>query len=99
MRHTFELDHPRWGEMTFEFTVESWGYSGNGWDDPGEAAEICIWRIELTGNREIDMFFYPQDEIDAWEQLIRESVDVGDYDSDAADDYDLRLSEWEGDKS
>lgn len=34
-------------DWQIEFSIESYGHPGNGWDDAGEAAEIVIWGVTL----------------------------------------------------
>lgn len=33
-------------EHEVEFSIESYGCPSNGWDEPGEAAEITLWFID-----------------------------------------------------
>lgn len=44
-------------EFEVEYDVESYGHASNGWDDPGEAAEVTIWSCytEVGNGERIDI--------------------------------------------
>lgn len=43
------------GETLFNvwYTIDSYGYPSNGWDDAGEGPEISIWWIKYTNRNEL----------------------------------------------
>lgn len=78
--HQFEM------EFDVAFTIDSYGCPSNGWDEPGEAAEISINKILSTEGYDY-LPAFTAEELDALEELIRMSVESGDYDPDPMDDY------------
>lgn len=84
--HVMEFD----GDSLFvEYTIESHGNSGNGWDDPGEAPEICIWRVTVLehGGIELDISNPRLQEFyERVEERVIEHVHETSYDS-YEDDY------------
>lgn len=46
-RQYLNIESKRDDNLEVEFTIESYGHGGNGWDDPGEAAEVTIWRVAV----------------------------------------------------
>lgn len=72
--------------LTVYITVESYGYPGNAWDDPGEGPELGVDRAE---HRETGEPFALSDaERERMEQAVCEEPDLG-------DDWDDMPGIWE----
>lgn len=62
-------------EIGLEVVMDSWGNTGNGWDDPGEAAEyhIDVESIEINPNRN-DILPLSKAQLDFLEVFIGDDV-------------------------
>lgn len=86
-------------EVDVEFTIASFGYPSNGWDDAGEGPEIEVDGAVLTGtDTPVEL---TQGEIDRFTTEVCENI--ADYEDDGPDDdaerdrrIDDRLTGGEG---
>lgn len=82
--HHLILESDRSDEVEVEYSIESHGCPSNGWDEPGEAPEITIWRVMVTiGDRSLELYIHNPKLTAFYEELeqkVIEHVCESDYD-------------------